>query len=118
MDGYIDQHVIRIKDSVMQEIMNKYNKDLNTNYALCFSSDYVIARDFNTNKIMSNAQIISLLIKNYTIYNECLYETKKWLYPEQLDNYFIVFRDFARKEYLLFWETTGGEKCCPVLQKK
>jgi len=109
------QHVILIPDNIMNKNLDKWNKENGTDFGFCYAPDHVAMRDFTNGIHMSMNDAYNFIIDRWVIYNDELRETLTWLGKrENVDKYFNLYHDSARKMYIFYWETTG-ENLCPVL---
>ena len=109
------QHVILIPDSIMNKNLDKWNKENGTDFGFCYAPDHVVMRDFTNGIHMSMNDAYNFIIDRWAVYHDELRETLTWLGKrENVDKYFNLYHDPARKTYIFYWKTTG-ENLCPVL---
>lgn len=109
------QHVILIPDNIMNKNLDKWNKENGTDFGFCYAPDHVVMRDFTNGIHMSMNDAYNFIIDRWVVYNNELRETLTWLGKrENVDKYFNLYHDPARKTYIFYWKTTG-ENLCPVL---
>lgn len=109
------QHVILIPDNIMNKNLDKWNKENGTDFGFCYAPDHVVMRDFTNGIHMSMNDAYNFIIDRWVVYNDELRETLTWFGErENVDKYFNLYHDPARKTYIFYWKTTG-ENLCPVL---
>ena len=109
------QHVILIPDNIMNKNLDKWNKENGTDFGFCYAPDHVVMRDFTNGIYMSMNDAYNFIIDRWAVYHDELRETLTWLGKrENVDKYFNLYHDPARKTYIFYWKTTG-ENLCPVL---
>lgn len=111
------QHVILTPDSVMNKTLNEWNKKHGTDFGFCYAPDHVVMRDFIKGTHMSMNDAYNWFIDTYITCDSGNYlrETLTWFdNRENIDKYFNLYHDSARKMYLFYWETVG-DTSCPVL---
>lgn len=108
-------HIILIPDNIMNKNLDKWNKENGTDFGFCYAPDHVVMRDFTNGIHMSMNDAYNFIIDRWAIYYDELRETLTWLGKrENVDKYFNLYHDPARKTYIFYWKTTG-ENLCPVL---
>lgn len=108
-------HIILIPDNIMNKNLDKWNKENGTDFGFCCAPDHVVMRDFTNGIHMSMNDAYNFIIDRWAVYHDELRETLTWLGKrENVDKYFNLYHDPARKMYIFYWETTG-ENLCPVL---
>lgn len=112
------QHVILIPDNIMNKVLDKWNKENGTDFGFCYAPDHVVMRDFTNGIHMSMNDAYNFIIDQWVVYNDELRETLTWLGKrENVDKYFNLYHDPARKIYLFYWETTGDNSCPALLNQ-
>lgn len=108
-------HIILIPDNIMNKNLDKWNKENGTDFGFCYAPDHVVMRDFTNGIHMSMNDAYNFIIDRWAVYHDELRETLTWLGKrENVDKYFNLYHDPARKTYIFYWKTTG-ENLCPVL---
>ena len=108
-------HIILIPDHIMNKNLDKWNKENGTDFGFCYAPDHVVMRDFTNGIHMSMNDAYNFIIDRWAVYHDELRETLTWLGKrENVDKYFNLYHDPARKTYIFYWKTTG-ENLCPVL---
>ena len=108
-------HIILIPDNTMNKNLDKWNKENGTDFGFCYAPDHVVMRDFTNGIHMSMNDAYNFIIDRWAVYHDELRETLTWLGKrENVDKYFNLYHDSARKTYIFYWKTTG-ENLCPVL---
>lgn len=108
-------HIILIPDNIMNKNLDKWNKENGTDFGFCYAPGHVVMRDFTNGIHMSMNDAYNFIIDRWAVYHDELRETLTWLGKrENVDKYFNLYHDPARKTYIFYWKTTG-ENLCPVL---
>lgn len=112
------QHVILIPNNIMNKSLDKWNKENGTDFGFCFAPDHVVMRDFTNRAHVSMNDAYNFIINEWADYRDDLREAVIRLdNNKHVDDYFSLYHDPARKMYLFYWETIGGNSCPALLNQ-